>query len=122
MPKARILDPDGRWPDDLHRYVLKPLFSFSGRGVVLDVTRDALDEIPAADRKDYILQEKFQYADVIVGPDFSVRSEVRLMYVWLDRPRLVGLLPRMSRGRLMGCDANRTDPWTGHGVAFWPAG
>jgi len=43
------------------------------------------------------------------------------MYVWLDRPRLVGLLPRMSRGRLMGCDANQTDPWTGHGVAFWPA-
>ena len=121
VPKARILDPDGHWPGDLHRYVLKPLFSFSGRGVVLDVTRDALDAIPAADRKDYILQEKFEYANVIVGPDFSVRSEVRLMYVWLDRPRLVGLLPRMSRGRLMGCDANRTDPWTGHGVAFWPA-
>ena len=55
------------------------------------------------------------------GPGFAVRSEVRLMYVWRDRPRLVGLLPRMSRGRLMGCDANRTDPWTGHGVAFWPA-
>ena len=65
--------------------------------------------------------ERFEYADVIVGPEFSVRSEVRLMYVWLDRPRLAGLLPRMSRGRLMGCDANRTDPWTGHGVAFWPA-
>ena len=121
VPKARVLDPDGRWPGDLHRYVLKPLFSFSGRGVVLDVTRDALDDIPAADRKDYILQEKFEYADVIAGPGFSVRSEVRLMYVWRDRPRLVGLLPRMSRGRLMGCDANRTDPWTGHGVAFWPA-
>jgi hypothetical protein len=122
VPRALILDPDGRWPEDLHRWVLKPLFSFSGRGVVLDVTRGALDDIPAADRKDYILQEKFEYADVIAGPDFSVRSEVRLMYVWLDRPRLVGLLPRMSRGRLMGCDANRTDPWTGHGVAFWPVG
>ena len=121
VPKTRILDHEGRWPDDLQRYVLKPLFSFSGRGVVLDVTREALDSIPVAERKDYILQEKFEYADVIVGPEFAVRSEVRLMYVWLDRPRLVGLLPRMSRGRLMGCDANKTDPWTGHGVAFWPA-
>jgi hypothetical protein len=121
VPKTQILDREGRWPDDLHRYVLKPLFSFSGRGVVLDVTRDVLDAIPAAERSDYILQEKFEYADVIVGPEFTVRSEVRLMYVWLDRPRLVGLLPRMSRGRLMGCDANKTEPWTGHGVAFWPA-
>ena len=120
VPKARILDPGGRWPEALERFVLKPLFSFSGRGVVLDVTRDVLDAIPADERKDHLLQEKFEYADVIVGPDFSVRSEVRLMYVWLDEPRLAGLLPRMSRGRLMGCDANRTDPWTGHGVAFWP--
>ena len=121
-PLARILDSDGRWPKDLERYVLKPLFSFSGRGVVLDVTRETLDAIPPAERKDHLLQEKFEYADVIAGPEFTVRSEVRLMYVWLDQPRLVGLLPRMSRGRLMGCDANKTDPWTGHGVAFWPAG
>ena len=120
VPRTQILDREGRWPGDLERYVLKPLFSFSGRGVVLDVTRDVLDAIPSEERSDYILQEKFEYADVIAGPGFSVRSEVRLMYVWLDRPRLVGLLPRMSRGRLMGCDANRTDPWTGHGVAFWP--
>ena len=121
VPRAHILDREGRWPVDLERYVLKPLFGFSGRGVVLDVTRHLLDAIPVEERKDYILQEKFEYADVIAGPEFSVRSEVRLMYLWLDTPRLVGLLPRMSRGRLMGCDANRTDPWTGHGVAFWPA-
>jgi hypothetical protein len=122
VPKTQLLDREGRWPADLARYVLKPLFAFSGRGVVLEVTRDVLDAIPVEARKDYVLQEKFEYADVIVGPEFRVRSEVRLMYVWLDRPRLVGVLPRMSRGRLMGCDANRTEPWTGHGVAFWPAG
>jgi hypothetical protein len=121
VPKTQVLDRQGRWPHDLERYVLKPLFGFSGRGVVLDVTRDVLDATPVERRKDYVLQQKFQYADVIAGPEFAVRSEVRLMYVWLDRPRLVGLLPRMSRGRLMGCDANRTEPWTGHGVAFWPA-
>jgi hypothetical protein len=121
VPKAQILDRQGGWPRDPERYVLKPLFGFSGRGVVLDVSRDVLDAIPVEQRKDYILQEKFEYADVIAGPGFGVRCEVRLMYVWLDSPRLVGLLPRMSRGRLMGCDANRTEPWTGHGVAFWPA-
>jgi hypothetical protein len=121
-PRARILDREGVWPDHLEGYVLKPLFGFSGRGVVLDVTPDVLDAIPPGEREGYILQEKFEYADVIAGPEFTVRSEVRLMYVWPDRLRLLGLLPRMSRGRLMGCDANTTDPWTGHGVAFWPAG
>ena len=68
VPKAQILDRGGRWPGDLQRYVLKPLFAYSGRGVVLDVTRDVLEAIPVEKRKDYILQERFEYADVIVGP------------------------------------------------------
>jgi hypothetical protein len=52
-------------------------------------------------------------------PDGSrVRCEVRLMFLWLDRLVHVLVLPRFSRGRLMGCAFNTAEPWTGHGVAF----
>ena len=27
-------------PEDLNNYVLKPLFSFAGKGVIIDVTKD----------------------------------------------------------------------------------
>jgi hypothetical protein len=119
-PRAQFLDEE--WPDDLERWVLKPLFSFSGRGLLLDVDRAALQAVPEVDRPAYVLQERFEYADILAGPAGPIRAEVRMMYVWLeDDPVLVTLMPRLSGGRIMGCQFNRTDPWTGHGVAFWPA-
>lgn len=65
-------------------------------------------------------RERFEYANVLAGPEGPIRAEVQLIYIWLDQPVLVGLMPRMSAGRMMGCAFNRTEPWTGHGVAFWP--
>jgi hypothetical protein len=57
----------------------------------------------------------------MITPDGArIRCEVRMMFLWLDRPVHVLVLPRMSRGRLMGCAFNTEEPWTGHGVAFWP--
>jgi hypothetical protein len=117
-PRARFLDQE--WPEDLERWVLKPLFSFSGRGLLLDVDRAALEAVPESDRPAYVLQERFEYADILDGPAGPVRAEVRMMYIWLEELVLVTLMPRLSGGRIMGCQFNRTDPWTGHGVAFWP--
>jgi len=122
VPSAVFLDQAASLPEDLANQVLKPLFSFSGKGLLLDLGRDSLDAIPASERPRYILQRKFQYADVIEAPEGRVRCEVRLMYVWMERLACVSMLPRMSRGRLMGASYNRTDPWTGHGTAFFPAG
>lgn len=118
VPRACFLDEAEVDGEELSRFVLKPLFSFSGRGLVLDVDDTALAAVPEAERPRTLLQEKFTYADVIEGPEGPIRCELRLMYLWLDEPVLAGFLPRMSRGRLMGCAHNRTDPWTGHGVAF----
>jgi hypothetical protein len=120
VPRAFFLDQLDRWPDDLDGWVLKPLFSFSGRGLVLDLDRRLLEGISPAERRDLILQEKFHYAEVIPALEGTVRCEVRLLYVWIDRPVCLTTLPRMSRGRLMGCAFNRTEPWTGHGTAFFP--
>ncbi len=47
-----------RVPDDLERYVLKPLFSFAGAGVVIDVTPDDVARIPAEQRSGWLLQER----------------------------------------------------------------
>ena len=38
VPEARLLSDFDHAPDDLDRWVLKPLFSFSGSGVKVDVT------------------------------------------------------------------------------------
>jgi len=120
IPRSYFLDEHPVREADLHRYVLKPLFSFAGRGLVLDLDEQALAAIPEAERASWVLQEKVRYADVLKTPDGSrVRCEVRLMFLWLDRPVHVLVLPRFSRGRLMGCAFNTTDPWTGHGVGFW---
>ena len=121
VPRSYFLDEHPVSAADLHRYVLKPLFSFAGKGLVLDLDEEALAAIPEAERASWVLQEKVQYADVVKAPDGSrVRCEVRLMFLWLDRPVHVLVLPRFSRGRLMGCAFNTDDPWTGHGVGFWP--
>ncbi len=42
VPEARLLSDFDRAPDDLDQWVLKPLFSFSGSGVKVDVTPEDL--------------------------------------------------------------------------------
>ena len=46
VPEARLLSDFDRVPDDLDRWVLKPLFSFSGSGVKVDVTPEDLAAVP----------------------------------------------------------------------------
>jgi len=122
VPRAFFLSEHPLGREDLGRFVLKPLFSFAGRGLVLDLDEETLRAVPEAERPAFVLQEKVRYADVVGTPGGGpVRCEVRLMFLWPDRPVHVLTLPRMSRGRLMGCAHNTSDPFTGHGTAFWPA-
>lgn len=121
VPHTTYLDEAEIGAPDLARYVLKPLFSFSGRGLILDPDQAAINGVPEAERGGWILQEKFDYADAIRALDGgAVGCELRLMYVWQEEPVCVTMLPRMSRGRVMGVAYNKTDPWTGHGAAFTP--
>ena len=55
-------------PADLENYVLKPLYSFAGLGVVIGPTKEDIAAIPAEKRADYILQERMHFAPVIETP------------------------------------------------------
>jgi hypothetical protein len=124
VPEARLLSDFERAPDDLERYVLKPLFSFSGSGVNVDPTPGDLAAVPEAERSRTLLMRKVDYAPVIEAPDGArSRVEVRVMCVWKDgRPLPVTLLARLSQGKMMGVKFNRDKTWVGSTSCLTPRG
>jgi hypothetical protein len=105
---------------DLNEYVLKPLFSFAGMGVVIDVTQADIDNI--TDPENWILQRKVKYADIIETPDVPAKAEIRLFYFWpnnWDRPKAVHNLARLSKGKMIGTRYNKDKTWVGGTIAFF---
>lgn len=51
-----------RLTDDLERWVLKPLFSFSGSGANVDPTPADIAAVPEAERSRTLLMRKVDYA------------------------------------------------------------
>ena len=120
VPPSHYLADLAAYPDDLENYVLKPLFSFAGAGVRLDVTPAELDAIQ--DRPNYLLQRKVEYVPVVQAPDGLVKCEIRMLYVWPEaatRPRLLTNLCRLSRGAMIGVDFNKDKDWVGGTVGFF---
>jgi len=117
-PRCYFLNELDKYPDDLSRFVLKPLFSFAGLGVEVDITKDMLDKV--ADRSNHILQEKVEYAPLIETPDGYAKVEVRLMFLWDDKPKLATNLVRTSKGKMMGVDFNKNKTWVGSNLAYHP--
>ncbi len=113
VPRAYFLDQLERYPQPLENYVLKPLFSFAGGGVKIDVTPADLDAIPPADRPFHLLQEKIEYGPVIKTPDAASKVEVRMMFLWLNEPLPVTTLARLSQGKMLGVDFNKNKTWVG---------
>jgi hypothetical protein len=101
---------------NLNNYVLKPSFSFAGSGVDIEPTKEKLDSIK--EKLNYILQEKIEYAPVIVTPEGNSKFEIRMMYLWKDKPILVNNLVRMSKGKMMGVDYNKNKTWVGSSLAL----
>jgi len=106
-------------PEDLDNYVLKPLFSFAGLGVELGPSAERLRGI--RNPQDFILQRKVEYAPAVETPDIPAKAEVRMMFVWDDKLRLINNLVRMSKGRMMGVDFNKDKTWIGASLAYHPA-
>jgi len=123
VPKTRYLSDFRAWPEDLSRYVLKPLFSFAGSGVVVDVTPEELAKVPQEQYGNWVLQEKVEYAPVIPMPDGNgVKAEVRVMLMRPpDAAQLTPLLclVRLSRGKMLGVDFNKGLTWVGGSVGIW---
>ena len=120
VPPTRFLHTIEKYPEDLENYVLKPLFSFAGMGVKINVTRQDLDEIQ--DRKNYILQKKVHYAPVIETPTGAAKCEIRMMAVWLPdtpKPLIINNICRMSKGEMVGVRYNKDKDWVGGTVCFF---
>jgi len=100
------------------RYVLKPLYSFAGSGVIVGPTAAQLDAVPAADRSQYILQERVDFQPVIETPYGPTKMEIRIMYLWADGLRAVNTIIRTGRGSQMGVDHNKGLNWVGASAAF----
>ncbi|HXZ79946.1 MAG TPA: hypothetical protein VEG30_08455 [Terriglobales bacterium] len=119
VPKTWFLDRLEQVPQDRENYVLKPVYSFAGAGIVFAPTDADLQAIPHSLRSQYILQEKMNFTPVIDTPHGPTQAEVRIMYIWLDRLLPVMGLVRMGRGKMMGVDHNRNLEWVGGSAALY---
>lgn len=122
VPASHYLSDLNTYPTDLEKYVLKPLFSFAGSGVKLNISPADLDAIPASQRSGYLLQRKVSYEPVIQSPDGLVKCEIRMLLIWPkadERPTLLTNLSRLSRGEMIGVDFNKNKDWVGGTVCFF---
>ena len=118
VPRTWFLDQLPEIPADLENFVLKPLFSFAGLGVVIAPSRADIDAIPAAKRGEYILQERMNFTPLIETPYGETKVELRIMYLWLDQLLPVLTIVRMGRGSMMGVDQNKGMKWVGSSAAL----
>jgi hypothetical protein len=121
IPECHFLsDYQGKYPENLSDYVLKPLFSFAGSGVIINILPTDLEKIQ--DPENYILQKKVKYEPVIKTVDGSkVKCEIRMLYIWQNdepRPTLLTNLARLSRGEMIGVRYNKDFDWVGGSVCF----
>lgn len=122
VPKTLFVHELKEIPADLENWVLKPLFSFSGQGVKINITKEDVEKVD--DPSNYILQRKVHYVPGIRTdrPDESSKCEIRMMLLWAkgwDRPKLVNNLVRMSKGEMVGVRYNAGKDWVGASVAFF---
>ena len=128
VPRAVFLD---RWfedggqgvlPADRDRLLLKPLFSFAGKGIQFAPSDEDLNAIPVESRHLYLLQERVDFIPVIQTPFGPTQAEIRILYVWPDAGDLQPVLSlvRLGRGLMMGVDHNRDQQWVGGSAAMFP--
>jgi hypothetical protein len=114
VPETFFLNEVKQLPPDLENYVLKPLFSFAGQGVIIDVKQDDIEKVK--DPENWILQRKVKYADIIDTPDVPAKTEIRIFYFWKDgeaRPVPTNNLSRLSKGKMIGVRYNKDKEWVG---------
>ncbi len=122
VPWSRFLHELDELPADPENYVLKPLYSFAGQGVIVGPTRDDILAVPAEQRPHYILQERVRFEPVIQTPAGPTMAEIRIMYIWLPQhpaPVAANLIVRMGRGKQMGVDFNKNLTWVGASAGFY---
>jgi hypothetical protein len=115
VPRTWFLDELPDVPIDRERYLLKPLFSFAGSGIVFAPTDADLAMARRNEPHDFILQQRIEFTPVIETPEGPTQAEIRMMYVWPPKGTLRPVLPliRLGRGKMMGVDHNKGLRWVG---------
>ncbi len=118
VPLPGSISPDAVYNDLL----LKPLFSFAGKGIQFAPSQTELEAIPLGQRRDYLVQQRMRFEPTIVTPYGLTQAEIRILYMWPDGDRLTPaiVLVRLGRGKMMGVDHNRDQLWVGGSAAFYP--
>jgi hypothetical protein len=122
VPATQFLNHVKELPKDLDQYILKPLFSFAGQGVIIDLTEEIIGKIK--DPENWILQEKVIYAPVIDTPTGPTKAEIRLFYFWNEQVKTYTAtmnLARLSKGKMIGVNYNKTATWVGGSLAYFEA-
>jgi hypothetical protein len=123
LAAAGITVPAGAGADTVYPdLLLKPLFSFAGKGIQFEPTQRQLEAIPAERRGDFLLQQRMNFVSTIETPHGLTQAEVRILYLWPDGGDLTPALSlvRLGRGKMMGVDHNRNQEWVGASAAFYP--
>ncbi len=93
-------------PENHEQWVFKPLYSFAGKGIEFGPSDASLASVPAAQRHDYLLQQRVRFEPVIETPWGITQAEVRILYIWPegeDMQPVINLV-RLGRGQMMGVD------------------
>jgi hypothetical protein len=124
LEEAGVAFPRHTTPDTVYpELLLKPLFSFAGKGIQFGPSRADLEAIPAAARGEFLLQQRMNFVPNIETPHGLTQAEIRILYLWPDDGVLTPALSliRLGRGKMMGVDHNKNQEWVGASAAFFPA-
>ncbi len=120
IPRTQYVDQLTEIPTALEKYILKPLFSFAGQGVIIDISPGDIENIK--DPSGWILQEKVNYANCIETPTGPAKAELRLYYFWDEAKKeyiATMNLARLSKGKMIGVNYNKTATWIGGSLAYF---
>ena len=124
LVSAGVPLPSTTGPETVYsELLLKPLFSFAGKGIQFDPTQADLERIPPGSRAEFLLQQRMSFVPTIETPCGLTQAEIRILYLWPDAGSLTPALSlvRLGRGKMMGVDHNRNQEWVGASAAFYPA-
>ena len=119
VPETHYLDQLPELPRDRDNWLLKPLFSFAGGGILFAPSAADIAAIPAGERHNFVLQQRVAFTPVINTPHGATQAEIRIMLIdddGLYRPLIP--LVRMGRGKMMGVNYNKGFAWVGASAAL----
>jgi hypothetical protein len=119
VPETHFLSEITEVPSNRDEWLLKPLFSFAGGGIIFSPTDHDIAAIPLHQRHLFILQRRVAFTPVIRTPEGDTQAELRIMMVRQGGGyRAVLPLVRMGRGRMMGVDHNKGLRFVGAAAAL----